>query len=147
MCSLSLSLSVSQNKVTNKKETPGLESYSATYTLSDLRQSTNFSEGQLHAEITGFPGAKIRPQEHAPPRTSCPRPRKRRRGSPRSSAWRRAPTPTSGREVPRTLQKITTMFSHVQTVVLSGGRSTVLCQPTEGQARLREGCSFRWKQH
>ncbi|XP_044903827.1 40S ribosomal protein S27-like [Felis catus] len=43
--------------------------------------------------------------------------------------------------------KITTMFSHVQTAVLSGGCSTVLCQPTEGQARLREGCSFRWKQH
>ncbi|XP_049494599.1 40S ribosomal protein S27-like [Panthera uncia] len=43
--------------------------------------------------------------------------------------------------------KLTTMFSHVQTVVLSGGCSTVLCQPTEGQARLTEGCSFRWKQH
>ncbi|XP_028024177.2 40S ribosomal protein S27-like [Balaenoptera acutorostrata] len=43
--------------------------------------------------------------------------------------------------------KITTIFSHAQTVVLCVGRSTVLCQPTEGKARLTEGCSFRWKQY
>ncbi|XP_050643248.1 40S ribosomal protein S27-like [Macaca thibetana thibetana] len=43
--------------------------------------------------------------------------------------------------------KITTVFSHVQAVVLCVGCSTVLCQPTGGKARLTEGCSFRRKQH
>uniref|UniRef100_A0A8P4G2N7 Ribosomal protein S27 like n=1 Tax=Dicentrarchus labrax TaxID=13489 RepID=A0A8P4G2N7_DICLA len=43
--------------------------------------------------------------------------------------------------------KITTMFSHAQTVVLCVGCSTVLCQPKGGKARLTEGCSFRRKQH
>uniref|UniRef100_A0A2K6S9N0 40S ribosomal protein S27 n=1 Tax=Saimiri boliviensis boliviensis TaxID=39432 RepID=A0A2K6S9N0_SAIBB len=43
--------------------------------------------------------------------------------------------------------KITTVFSHAQTVVLCVGCSTVLCQPTVGKARLTEGCSFRRKQH
>uniref|UniRef100_A0A8C3CZL8 40S ribosomal protein S27 n=1 Tax=Cairina moschata TaxID=8855 RepID=A0A8C3CZL8_CAIMO len=40
--------------------------------------------------------------------------------------------------------KITTVFSHAQTVVLCVGCSTVLCQPTGGKARLTEGkdCSF-----
>ena len=37
---------------------------------------------------------------------------------------------------------ITTVFSHAQTVVLSVGCSTVLCQPTGGKARFTEGCSF-----
>ena len=41
--------------------------------------------------------------------------------------------------------KITTVFSHAQTVVLCVGCSTVLCQPTGGKARLTEGCSFRQK--
>lgn len=35
--------------------------------------------------------------------------------------------------------KITTVFSHAQTVVLCVGCSTVLCQPTGGKARLTEG--------
>uniref|UniRef100_A0A8C8ZWA3 40S ribosomal protein S27 n=1 Tax=Prolemur simus TaxID=1328070 RepID=A0A8C8ZWA3_PROSS len=43
--------------------------------------------------------------------------------------------------------KITTLFSHAQTVVLCVGCSTVLCQSGEGKARLAEGCSFREKQH
>ncbi|XP_065736879.1 small ribosomal subunit protein eS27-like [Phocoena phocoena] len=43
--------------------------------------------------------------------------------------------------------KITTVYSHAQTVVLCVGCSTVLCQPTVGKARLTEGCSFRRKQH
>ncbi|XP_009238116.2 small ribosomal subunit protein eS27-like [Pongo abelii] len=43
--------------------------------------------------------------------------------------------------------KITTVFSHAQTVVLCVVCSTVLCQPTGGKARLTEGCSFRRKQH
>ncbi|XP_036112750.1 40S ribosomal protein S27-like [Molossus molossus] len=43
--------------------------------------------------------------------------------------------------------KITTVFSHAQMVVLCVGCSTVLCQPTGGNARLTEGCSFRRKQH
>ncbi|XP_042759522.1 40S ribosomal protein S27-like isoform X2 [Leopardus geoffroyi] len=43
--------------------------------------------------------------------------------------------------------KITTVFSHVQTVVLCVGCSTILCQLTGGKARLTEGCSFRRKQH
>ncbi|KAI2574564.1 ribosomal protein eS27-like isoform X1 [Pongo pygmaeus] len=38
--------------------------------------------------------------------------------------------------------KITTVFSHAQTVVLCVGCSTVLCQPTGGKARLTEGISF-----
>nr|KAF6487110.1 ribosomal protein S27 like [Rousettus aegyptiacus] len=39
--------------------------------------------------------------------------------------------------------KITTVFSHAQTVVLCVGCSTVLCQPTGGKARLTEGsCEF-----
>lgn len=37
--------------------------------------------------------------------------------------------------------KITTVFSHAQTVVLCVGCSTVLCQPTGGKARLTEGQS------
>nr|XP_055097934.1 40S ribosomal protein S27-like [Symphalangus syndactylus] len=41
--------------------------------------------------------------------------------------------------------KITTVFSHAQTVVSCVGCSTVLCQPTGGKARLTEGCSFRRK--
>merc|ERR1712141_517600 len=43
--------------------------------------------------------------------------------------------------------KITTVFSHAQTVVKCEGCSSVLCQPTGGKARLTEGCSFRKKQH
>ncbi|KAF0045436.1 hypothetical protein F2P81_001965 [Scophthalmus maximus] len=39
--------------------------------------------------------------------------------------------------------KITTVFSHAQTVVLCVGCSTVLCQPTGGKARLTEGCLLR----
>ncbi|KAK1329125.1 hypothetical protein QTO34_011304 [Cnephaeus nilssonii] len=38
--------------------------------------------------------------------------------------------------------KITTVFSHAQTVVLCVGCSTVLCQPTGGKARLTEGKCF-----
>uniref|UniRef100_A0A287DDS2 40S ribosomal protein S27 n=1 Tax=Ictidomys tridecemlineatus TaxID=43179 RepID=A0A287DDS2_ICTTR len=42
--------------------------------------------------------------------------------------------------------KITTVFSHAQTVVLCVGCSTVLCQPTGGKARLTEdlfwSCEF-----
>ncbi|XP_062471791.1 small ribosomal subunit protein eS27-like, partial [Pezoporus occidentalis] len=49
--------------------------------------------------------------------------------------------------VPAGCYKITTVFSHAQTVVLCVGCSTVLCQPTGGKARLTEGCSFRRKQH
>nr|XP_045380191.1 40S ribosomal protein S27-like [Camelus bactrianus] len=43
--------------------------------------------------------------------------------------------------------KITTVFSHAQTVALCIGCSTVLCQSTGGKARLTEGCFFRRKQH
>uniref|UniRef100_A0A8D2DKG5 40S ribosomal protein S27-like n=1 Tax=Sciurus vulgaris TaxID=55149 RepID=A0A8D2DKG5_SCIVU len=43
--------------------------------------------------------------------------------------------------------KITTVFSHAQTVVLCVDCSTVLCQSTGGKARLTEGCSFSRKQH
>ncbi|XP_068394047.1 small ribosomal subunit protein eS27-like [Eschrichtius robustus] len=42
--------------------------------------------------------------------------------------------------------KITTVFSHAQTV-LCVGCSTVLCQPTGGKVRLTGGCSFRQRQH
>ena len=35
--------------------------------------------------------------------------------------------------------KITTVFSHAQTVVVCSGCSAVLCQPTGGKARLTEG--------
>ncbi|XP_057601734.1 40S ribosomal protein S27-like [Hippopotamus amphibius kiboko] len=42
--------------------------------------------------------------------------------------------------------KITSVFSHAQTF-LCVGCSTILCQLTEGKARLTEGCSFRQKQH
>ncbi|AWO96558.1 40S ribosomal protein S27 isoform 3 [Scophthalmus maximus] len=43
--------------------------------------------------------------------------------------------------------KITTVFSHAQTVVLCVGCSTVLCQPTGGKARLTEGTGHRSIQH
>ncbi|XP_029470360.1 40S ribosomal protein S27-like isoform X1 [Rhinatrema bivittatum] len=43
--------------------------------------------------------------------------------------------------------KITTVFSHAQSVVLCVGCSTILCQPTGGKCRLTEGCSFRRKPH
>lgn len=42
--------------------------------------------------------------------------------------------------------KITTVFSHAQTVVLCVGCSTVLCQPTGGKARLTEGTGKTNKQ-
>ncbi|XP_074185269.1 small ribosomal subunit protein eS27-like [Rhinolophus sinicus] len=42
--------------------------------------------------------------------------------------------------------KITIIPSHAPTVVLLDGCSTVLCQPTGGNARLTERCSFRRKQ-
>ncbi|KAL5725446.1 40S ribosomal protein S27-B [Ranunculus cassubicifolius] len=38
-----------------------------------------------------------------------------------------------------------TVFSHSQTVVVSGNCQTVLCQPTGKRARLTKGCSFRKK--
>ncbi|XP_073909338.1 small ribosomal subunit protein eS27-like [Castor canadensis] len=43
--------------------------------------------------------------------------------------------------------KITTAFSHVQTVLLCTGCSTVQCQPTGGKARLMEGCLSGRKQN
>ncbi|XP_043832623.1 40S ribosomal protein S27-like [Dromiciops gliroides] len=43
--------------------------------------------------------------------------------------------------------KISTVFSHAQTMVLCVRCSIVLCQPTGGKARLTKGCSFRRKQH
>ncbi|PAA82280.1 hypothetical protein BOX15_Mlig023836g1, partial [Macrostomum lignano] len=43
--------------------------------------------------------------------------------------------------------KITTVFSHAQTVVVCAGCSTILSQPTGGKARLTEGCSFRNKSY
>ncbi|KAM9108127.1 small ribosomal subunit protein eS27 isoform 1-T1 [Megaptera novaeangliae] len=54
---------------------------------------------------------------------------------------------TGPQELDKGCYKITTVFSHAQTVVLCVGCSTVLCQPTGGKARLTEGCSFRRKQH
>ncbi|KAL5269057.1 hypothetical protein ACHWQZ_G002776 [Mnemiopsis leidyi] len=41
--------------------------------------------------------------------------------------------------------KITTVFSHAQTVVLCSACNTILCQSTGGKARITEGCSFRRK--
>nr|CAD7443969.1 unnamed protein product [Timema bartmani] len=38
--------------------------------------------------------------------------------------------------------KITTVFSHAQSVVVCAGCSTILCQPTGGRARLTEGLYF-----
>ncbi|GLG95036.1 40S ribosomal protein S27 [Gryllus bimaculatus] len=35
--------------------------------------------------------------------------------------------------------KITTVFSHAQSVVVCTGCATILCQPTGGRARLTEG--------
>nr|XP_020747524.1 40S ribosomal protein S27-like [Odocoileus virginianus texanus] len=43
--------------------------------------------------------------------------------------------------------KITTVFSHAQTVVLCVGCSTIFHHLTGGKARLTEGCSSRQKQH
>ncbi|XP_040605485.1 40S ribosomal protein S27-like [Mesocricetus auratus] len=43
--------------------------------------------------------------------------------------------------------KITVVFSHAQMIVLCVGCSTVLCQATGRNARLKKGCSFRRKQH
>ncbi|CAL8308114.1 unnamed protein product [Lota lota] len=42
--------------------------------------------------------------------------------------------------------RISTIFSHAQTVVPCGGCSLVLCQPQGGKCRLTPGCSFRRKQ-
>ncbi|XP_017445966.1 small ribosomal subunit protein eS27-like [Rattus norvegicus] len=42
--------------------------------------------------------------------------------------------------------KITTVFSHAQTVVLCVGGYDALCPPTAGKARLAERCFFRRKQ-
>ena len=43
--------------------------------------------------------------------------------------------------IPIGCYKITTVFSHAQTVVVCMSCSTVLCQPTGGRARLTEGMS------
>ncbi|CAK9201788.1 unnamed protein product [Sphagnum troendelagicum] len=47
--------------------------------------------------------------------------------------------------VPILLGFRTIVFSHSQTVVLCTKCSSLLCQPTGGQVRLTEGCSFRKK--
>jgi len=41
--------------------------------------------------------------------------------------------------------KITTVFSHAQTVVICAGCSAVLCAPRGGKAKITEGSSFRPK--
>ncbi|XP_061594205.1 small ribosomal subunit protein eS27-like [Cololabis saira] len=41
--------------------------------------------------------------------------------------------------------RITTIFSHAQTVVACPGCSTVLCSPHGGKCRITEGCAFRKK--
>merc|ERR1712223_1602387 len=41
--------------------------------------------------------------------------------------------------------RITTLFSHANTVVVCAGCSTVLCQPSGGRAKLTDGCAFRRK--
>uniref|UniRef100_A0A3Q3XE47 40S ribosomal protein S27 n=1 Tax=Mola mola TaxID=94237 RepID=A0A3Q3XE47_MOLML len=41
--------------------------------------------------------------------------------------------------------RITTVFSHSQTVVLCSGCSLILCRPRGGKCRLTEGCAFRRK--
>ncbi|XP_027280066.1 40S ribosomal protein S27-like [Cricetulus griseus] len=43
--------------------------------------------------------------------------------------------------------KITMVFIQAQMMALCVGCSTVLCQPTDGKARLEKGYSFRRKQH
>nr|XP_030723774.1 40S ribosomal protein S27-like [Globicephala melas] len=43
--------------------------------------------------------------------------------------------------------RITTVFSHAQTVGLCVGCSTVLCQLMGRKARLTEGCSCRRQHH
>nr|ACV21011.1 small subunit ribosomal protein 27 [Rhabditidoides sp. RS5443] len=43
--------------------------------------------------------------------------------------------------------KITTVFSHAQSVVVCVGCNSALCQPRGGKTHLTEGCSFRKKQH
>ncbi|CAM9518084.1 unnamed protein product [Heterosigma akashiwo] len=42
--------------------------------------------------------------------------------------------------------QIYTIYSHAQTVMVCGQCNQVLCHPTGGMVRLREGCSFRRKQ-
>ncbi|KAI0034945.1 40S ribosomal protein S27 [Vararia minispora EC-137] len=44
-----------------------------------------------------------------------------------------------------TCYRISTVFSHAQTVVTCQGCDTILCQPTGGKARLTEGSSYRKK--
>uniref|UniRef100_A0A3P8X224 40S ribosomal protein S27-like n=1 Tax=Cynoglossus semilaevis TaxID=244447 RepID=A0A3P8X224_CYNSE len=41
--------------------------------------------------------------------------------------------------------RITTVFSHSQTVVPCAGCSIILCHPRGGKCRLTTGCSFRRK--
>jgi ribosomal protein S27E len=41
--------------------------------------------------------------------------------------------------VPIACYRISTVFSHAQTVVTCQGCDTILCQPTGGKARLTEG--------
>ncbi|KAH0664764.1 hypothetical protein KY285_025970 [Solanum tuberosum] len=43
--------------------------------------------------------------------------------------------------------EITTIFSHLQTVVTCPNCQQVLCQPIGGRATLTEGCSFRVKEN
>lgn len=41
--------------------------------------------------------------------------------------------------------RITTIFSHSQTVIPCAGCSTILCTPAGGKCRLTAGCAFRKK--
>ncbi|KAG7513614.1 40S ribosomal protein S27-like [Solea senegalensis] len=43
--------------------------------------------------------------------------------------------------------RITTIFSHAQTVVPCSGCSLILCQPRGGKCKLTAGCAFRRKHH
>ncbi|CAF1004371.1 unnamed protein product [Brachionus calyciflorus] len=45
-----------------------------------------------------------------------------------------------------TCLKISTVFSHAQSVVMCPGCNMVISTPTGGKARITSGCSFRRKQ-
>uniref|UniRef100_A0A3P8UBL1 Ribosomal protein S27 n=1 Tax=Amphiprion percula TaxID=161767 RepID=A0A3P8UBL1_AMPPE len=61
----------------------------------------------------------------------------------------RVPTPTSWMSMPWVrpwcCYRITTIFSHAQTVVPCAGCSIILCRPRGGKCRLTAGCAFRRK--
>ncbi|XP_034619274.1 40S ribosomal protein S27-like isoform X2 [Trachemys scripta elegans] len=108
--------------------------YVVLLSTTDLHMEINFHQEALHAKVP-----LVKDLLHPSPEEEKWKHKKKRLVQSPNSYFMDVKCPSC--------YKITTVFSHAQTVVLCISCSTVLCQPTGGKARLTEGCSFRRKQH